>query len=518
MRIAPVPAWLGAVLPAVMVGWLAGCMPSSQFIPPDQQKPLDRRFVEFPAETEVRVIIDGLTNPAAIAFDNEGSLLVADGLDSDIRIFGYRRDGSRFDIYPKGTSLPFGRKPVNAPVGGMVAAHGRIFVTHRDAEGKGVVSAFDYDGTQSTIVADLPAQGDHSVTDIAVGPDGRLYFGVGSATNSAVVGLDNLPWLRRNPDTRDFPWSESGQVVLLGRRFDTVNPFSGLFGGTDISVTAPFQPFGKSTETRIPVPANGKPNAAIYSVDPTGGAVRVEASGIRNPAGLAFNEYGRLYISNQGMKLRGTRPVKDDPDVLLKMVHGQWYGWPDFSANLLPIREPRFQPPVELIIKTGYPDLSFLIDHGLSRLTPPTARQANLLSAEFPPLSGASKFDFVPQSGPLARLREGRNLAIVALSGDRAPFDTSGERLNGPVGYCLVQVNVDTGQVEPFVRNVRPGPMSRISRRAEGIERPVDVKFGPDGALYILDRGEMTMRGAQEVVSRGSGRVLRLAALPPREE
>ena len=114
---------------------------------------------------------------------------------------------------------------------------------------------------------------------------------------------------------------------------------------TDIAVTAPFQPFGRSIETRIPHASNAKPNGAVYSVDPNGGDLRVEAHGIRYPFGLGFSEPGLLYMTNQGMKLRGTRPVKDDPDVLLKWVQSTWYGAFDYSADLFPIGEKRFQPP-----------------------------------------------------------------------------------------------------------------------------------------------------------------------------
>jgi glucose/arabinose dehydrogenase len=402
----------------------------------------------------------------------------------------------------------------------MVAGHGRVYVTHRDEEGRGVITRFDYEGNYKPLVGELPARADHSVTDIALARDGRLFFGVGSATNSGVVGLDNIEWLRRNRPVCDEAWTDpaSAALYLNGWRFDSTNPFAGLFGGSDVSVTAPFQPFGRSLETRIPRCATGMPNAAVFSINPEGGDLRVEAFGVRNPVGLGFNDVGRLFLTNQGMKLRGTRPVKDDPDVLLRMVSGQWYGWPDFSANLLPIQEARFQPPREMIVKSGYGELSFLIDHQRSNLRPPTRRQENLLAAEFPALAGAAKFDFIPSSGPLARLGEGRDVAIVALSGDRAPFDTGGLDLIAPMGYKLVAVRLGPGlgRVEEFIRNTRQGPSSKHRDRpgdAVELERPIDVKFGPDGAMYILDFGRMEMYGPRQRVTPGSGRVLKLTGI-----
>jgi glucose/arabinose dehydrogenase len=237
----------------------------------------------------------------------------------------------------------------------------------------------------------------------------------------------------------------------------------------------------------------------------------VEAHGVRYPAGLGFSEPGVLYMTNQGMKLRGTRPVKDDPDVMLRVVHGQWYGWPDFSANLLPIREGRFQPPVEMIVKSGYRDLSFLIDHESSGLAAPNPN-SNLLMAEFRPLSGAAKFDFAPASGPFSRLRQAGNVAIAALMGDRAPFDSGNLKLAGPTGYKVVQVNVDDRQVRDFIRNTREGPASRYSE-GPGLERPIDVKFGPDGAMYVLDFGQMEMKKGRERVKGETGRVFKLVGV-----
>lgn len=503
---------IAAVLLAFL---LCGCSSGPDLLKPEDQKLVDRSVVEYPAGAEMRLVVENLTAPSAIAFDPDGTLLIAEGgiAEYDPRVIAFRPDGTLVEIYPKGRRFPLnlGGDPfrMRGPIGGMAVAGGRIYISHRDDNGRGVITAFGYDGSHKTIVADLPAQGDHSVTDVAVAPNGRIFFGVGAATNSGVVGIDNMPWLREHRPLCDQPW---GELYLLGRRFDTANPFAGLFGGTDIAVTAPFQPFGKSIDTRIPAATNSKPNAAIYSVDPSGGDLRVEAHGIRNPVGLGFSELGSLFFTNQGMKLRGTRPVKDDPDVMLRWVHGQWYGWPDFSGNLLPIRDQRFQPPGEMIVRTGYRDLSFLIDHESSGLTPPNPK-GNLLAAQFKPLSGASKFDFAPASGPFARLRQGGIVALVALSGDRAPFDNAGLKLTGALGYRVMQVNIDEGSAKDFIRNTREHPAS-TTRDKLALERPTDVKFGPDGSLYILDFGQLEVHQGKASAPRGTGRIYRLTGTP----
>jgi hypothetical protein len=163
----------------------------------------------------------------------------------------------------------------------------------------------------------------------------------------------------------------------------------------------------------------------------------------------------------------------------------------------------------------------FLIDHAASRLIEPTP--GPLLFGTFRPLSGASKFDFAPAS---PAFRKYRGDAIVALFGDRAPYATSGRPLAGPVGYKVVRVNVDSRKVEDFVHNNKDVPASRIDaghhggwfgggeseKVADALERPIDVKFGPDGAMYILDFGRVQIKNGKPEVKEGTGRIFRLTA------
>jgi glucose/arabinose dehydrogenase len=267
-------------------------------------------------------------------------------------------------------------------------------------------------------------------------------------------------------------------------------------------VTAPFQPFGVSNQTRIPAARNGKPSGAIYSISPEGGDLKVEAWGVRNPRGLtAEPEGGRIYFTDDGMDLRGTRPVKDDPDVVFRLLPQAFYGWPDFSRTLEPISSAKYQPPPELAAPSGYSELSELINSTAEmRVTP------NLVVAPLPALSGAAKLDVVPSSGPF---REFHDTLIVALWGDRAPFATSGRKMIGPTGYKLVRVDPFNHRVEDFVFNPKGGPASTL-HPGVGLERPVDVKFGPDGALYILDFGELQMKSGKEKIGPGTGKVFRL--------
>jgi glucose/arabinose dehydrogenase len=494
---------------------LCGCVPNARILSIAEQKPIDRSLVEFPAGYQLHRYVTDLTAATAMAFDADGSLLIATGeRDEEVRIIGFRKDGAPFNVYPLEDRILFGLPTPGSwrmygPVGGMVCYEGKIFVSHRDADGMGVITALDYKGNHSTIVGGLPAQGDYGVTDLAISPtNGRLYFGVGTATNSGVVGLDNWAagWVRDHPLVHDQPLKD---VALLGYRFDSANPLAGLFGPADLAVTAIFQPFDHSNQTRIrgvdSADGTKKPNGAIYWVSPDGGFPTVEAHGIHNPRGLAINEFGRVYFTNDGMEMRGTRPVKDDPDALLRLVTGTWYGWPDYTADLHPVSDLRYQPPQELLNPGGYPELRPCIDRESSHLIAPNPDI--LVQGAFPSLSGAARIDIVPGDGPF---KEFHGNVIVALSGDRAPFATSGLTMADVPGYKIMRVDPDMHQVKDFIRNTAGKPRSQAGGNVALLERPVDVKFGPDGSLYILDFGQMEMRDGDEHVTPGTGQIFRL--------
>jgi glucose/arabinose dehydrogenase len=506
---------------------LTGCPPGPRMLRPEERYPIDRSKVEYPAGFDLERYIVNLTAPTAIAFDADQNTLVAEsGIGGhDVRIIAFRPDGSRFDVYPASKQLPLintGSFKLYAPIGGMLVHDGWVYVSHRDENDMGAITALDYKGNHRTIVAGLPAQGEYGVTDLALDPrTRRLFFGVGTATNSGVVGMDDfaIGWPRDYPNVHDIPYKK---LVLWGRRFDTPNPnASPLFGIGDIAVSAPFQRFGVSNQTvilgAVDGPRKGPPkfNGGIFSVPVAGGEIKAEASGIRYPRGLAFSkdEFGLMLFTNDGMEMRGSRPVKDDPDSVLLLNYNpgeqvQWYGWPDYTTHLRPVTDPMFRPPERMILPHGYPDLSFVINREDSDLLTP--RVGNLVQGVFPSQSGLAGIDFVPASGPF---RQYFGSALVALSGDRAPFATGGINV-GPIGYKVMRVDTDQKQVADFIRNTQTGPASLHGNDRDQLERPITLRFGPDGSLYILDFGRMRMRDGKEDVAASTGKVYRL--LPSR--
>ena len=507
----------------------AGCQGRLRVYAPGERPIVDRRFVEYPTGMQLAIVAEGFTAATALAVGEDGLVYVADrgARGKEVRITRINPgSGVRTPIYPIDPRPVLGildsRFRLYGPVGGLAVMGNELLVSARDRSGDGVVVAFDLSKLSEddpppmrTVAGELPARGDHSVTDLAIHPTtGRLYFGLGSATNSGVVGVDNwkVGWLRDHSGFHDQPLVD---LKVGGYRFDTEDPEAGPLNPDKVN-TAPFNPFRTSNQ-RIKAAPGGKPGAAIYSVSPEGGDLRVEAHGLRHPRGLAFNEFGNLYAGNQGMELRGTRPVKDDPDAILRVPlsanfgpvasapAATWFGWPDYSADLVSITDVRFQPPPALLGRTGYRELSPLIDYNETDLE--VADRETLLSAVLPSLSGTAGMAFVPETD-VEELADYEGMLVVALNGDRAPFATSGLPLIQPVGFKFVIIDPDRRVVRDFIYNI-----AGRDRSKEMLDRPVDVAFAPDGSMYLLDMGEMRLRDGQERFKPGTGMLYRLAPL-----
>jgi hypothetical protein len=147
----------------------------------------------------------------------------------------------------------------------------------------------------SPLLSGLPSLGDHHTNGPAIGTDGWLYFGQGTATNSGVVGVDNyrFGWLMRNPGFHDVPCRD---IVLTGENFLSDNPFREE--PREGVITGAYVPFGTPTAAGQALPGRVPCNGAILRVRPEGGEPKLAAWGFRNPFGLAFSPDGRLYVTN----------------------------------------------------------------------------------------------------------------------------------------------------------------------------------------------------------------------------
>jgi hypothetical protein len=299
------------------------------------------------------------------------------------------------------------------------------------------------------------------------------------------MDMSVAPWVMKNPMVHPRPCQD---IVLLGKNFKSPD-FRTMSNANDSVMTGAFVPFGTETTPGQVIKGVTLCGGSILSFDPANpmGTVKTHAWGFRNLIGLAWNKQtGEMYAAENGYDVRGVRPVKDEIDATLKVKEGMWYGVPDFSAGREPLTDDKFEVPDSLqamVFIDGKPqgkDLGFVIDHAASGLTPPD-RSMVIGRHEFN--SSPSLLDVAPTSwGNMA------GHVFVAEWGDLAP-PTNPLRGKKPSGNQIVMINPSTGKLEPFVSNVHQGPASMFSTKQEGIERPFDVKFGPDGAMYIVDYG-----------------------------
>ena len=217
------------------------------------------------------------------------------------------------------------------------------------------------------------------------------------------------------------------------------------------------------------------------------GTVRPFAWGFRNVIGVAWDQAGQMYAAVNGYDIRGSRSVRDEFDATYRVAEGAWYGWPDFSAALEPVTDSKFDVPDSLSVpvfvngQMQEKRLGFVIDHAASGLRPP---DRSLVAGLHDWNSSPSLIDLAP-----AAFGSAAGQLVVAEWGDLAP--PTNPLRDQPTGYQVTVIAPGGGRrrAVPFVRNARPGPASAQGAMGQGLERPFGVRFGPDGALYIVDYG-----------------------------
>ena len=452
----------------------------------DDGRHVDPRDIALPGGYRIEVVATGLNMPSGVAFDAQNRPYVTEAGYSYGEVFDTPRL-LRIEATGQPTVIARGDEKF-APWNGLQFHDGAFFVSEGGQLAGGRISRISPgDGAVTTLIENLPSRGDHHTNGPIIAPDGEVYFGVGVATNSGVVGPDNFKfgWAKRDPKFHDIP---ARDVKLTGQNFT-----SQVDGRT--ATTGAFVPFGTSTTPGQVIKGQVPCSGAILRIPPRGGTPQLVAWGLRNPFGLAFAADGKLLVTDNMYDDRGSRPVWGSGDLVWAIDPKQpplWHGWPDFHGDQPLTRDDHYQPP-------GKSKPKFILAEHPNEPPKPLARLGVHSAACGLDISRSDAFGHVGE-------------AFVALFGDMAP---GVGKVMAPVGYQVVRVNPQTGVIEPFAvnRGKNNGPASKLKHG--GLERPIAARFDNTGqALYIVDFGVMTMSKAGARPRPNSGVLWRITRRP----
>jgi glucose/arabinose dehydrogenase len=455
-----------------------------------------------PEGYKVEVFMKDLIWPSGIEFDESGNVYVAEAgyvygdPFAPAQIFRITASG-QINRYADG---------FNGPITDILWHMGKLYVSH-----KGKISAVGANGAVQDLVTGLPSNGDHFNNQMTVGPDGKIYFGQGTSTNSGIVGLDNAypyVWLLLHPDVHDIPahdirlsnesfltpqpnnvLSRQGNLLTLGSNvaYAVTSIFNRNKNKSLLVRTRAFQPFGeKSRDIKGQVKASG----TILRMNADGTGLEVYAWGLRNPYGVLWGPEGQLYVTDNAYDERGSRPIAHAKDNIYQIKEGGWYGFPDFSSGI-PVTDPQFRP------ERG-PKPEFLMAEHPAVEQPWLVRPENAAATKFDFSSNAS-FGFKGQM-------------FLAEFGSGTPLTGGSDNLNG---YTVVRIDPATKEAQPFLGNRKTGPAGKEYVSTAGPRHPVEAKFSPDGkVLYVVDIGaigfELAGAGPFPTPAPGTGVIWRI--------
>ena len=386
----------------------------------------------------------------------------------------------------------------------------------RGAPGRGnntsrIVRVDLHGGSVTPVIRGLPT-GDHPTEQILV-KDGWLYWSQGSATNSGVTGHDNGAGGNQhdiaceNVKLSDNTWFS----IDLGNPPHT-HETSGYSNHGTVRKGAAVPAFEDATSRGMCTGAilRAQIRNPQHSIEPV-------AWGFRNPYGIRFSPAshplkGELMISENGEDERGARPTHNAPDRLAiarQNADGspEYHGWPDrfgFLDSTQSVFNPIGSPADDDPAMAGQP-----VKHVFA--FPPRAPVAPI--ALEPSDVAAVGLDFVPNSfvGGVVK----KNAALVSREGD---FGFSPENGDPSAGHDVELVNFLSDnpselQLSRFAFNCRQRDQRHdpdgtpqcngesdqaFTMIAHGINRPTTIRFGPDGAAYLVDYGAVRDPGGAD--------------------
>jgi hypothetical protein len=396
---------------------------------------------------------------------------------------------------------------VNGLSGGRLFATDSNQATHAGGQNNSsrIVTVNPMTGQVTPFITNLPT-GDHPSEQLAFRGDGWIYWSQGSTTNSGVVGLDNGSGTNQS----DIPC----QDITLSQ-----NVFISSFGLPEVA-TSGYSPFGvQQPGATIKAFFNsftgqvrqGVCDGAILRAQLTNANnIQAFSWGYRNPYAIRFPPAdhplsGGILAGMDGADERGARPSNNAPDELhlgRQNPDGSpdYHGWPDRYGGLPtsqavynPVGGPQDDvcpPPFSQatclanLMKANDIPIRDVLAAPPQQITGPLANEA----AD----SSFTGIDFVPDAFVIGPVQPGA--VLYSLEGD---FGFSAPNATSPapeVGHEVKLINFNQLPGSPLALRVQNFARNSTGDQAfvtniNAFNRPLNVRFGPDGCAYVVDYG-----------------------------
>lgn len=420
----------------------------------------------------------------------------------------------------KSTAAGGGFQP-DGPAVGLAFQHdfegGTLFATDsnqgaRGAPGRGnntsrVVRVDLGRNTVTPIIRGLPT-GDHPTEQIVV-KDGWLYWSQGSATNSGVTGHDN----GGGGNQHDIACQK---ITLSMNTWRAVSDGHVTSGYSNHGVARP----GATVPAFEDATSKGMCTGAILRAkisDPQN-TIEPVAWGFRNPYGIRFSPddhplKGQMMISENGEDERGARPTNNSPDrlaVARQNADGtpEYHGWPDrfgFLDSTQSVFNPKGSPADDDPSLAGQTIKNVFAFFPQQPVAPLALEPADV---------AAVGLDFAPNSfvGGVVK----KHAVLVSREGDFGFSQANGTPEEGHDVQLVNFTKADNPselQLSRFAFNCSqaaqawdPDGTPRCKGESEqafaaglrGINRPTTIRFGPDGAAYLVDYGAVRDPGGSD--------------------
>ena len=472
----------------------------------DSQRPLNPEDIIVPDGHQIKPFVSGLSYPVDITFDDEGNAYIAEAgghtygtkppRAPEARILKRSPDGTVTIVYDKVVPMTEIKEAESSsdmeeglipPVTGVTYYKGKLYISHRTR-----YSVLDpKTGEFETIVNGLPSWGEF-LNAKPIFHKGKMVFFLSTQGNSGVL---EEHWIRvidtfNKPEAHEVPGED---VVLTGQNYWVPTQKIKLVDKDSVK-TGAFMPLGELAEKGMTIKGELICNGAFFRCDPDGRNLERIAWGLRSSFGYRYSPDGRLITTMNSANPMPPRGIYFDWETVYEVKEGEWYGWPDYFSGI-PITDERFKVKKE--------ERSFIFNEETHK---------RLLKGRDKPLQPVAKLPVHSAAQGMVFGRQEMNVPsdniLVAEFGTIVPFfkgDSTHPHLPKPIkeneipadvdfnwpGFKVQQVDINTGKVSNFIYNKSGVPAS--ATKGGGLERPIQLGWGPDGSLYIVDFGTVTI-------------------------